>query len=1090
LKRTLKGIAAVSVVLGTLAAPTSAFAATHYNTTKVAHESATALKSITVTKTESFTVTIKDSHNKAISGALVSFSSSNTSVATVSPSHVVTNKNGQATVIITGHKAGSATLKVTVNGKSYSYKVTVTQPAAPTVSISGLSDGQMVATATHTVTVTSNEKSVSLYLNGKRQSGNGPTFHLTLAQGTNTITAVATNEIGQTVKKSIHVTLGKLAITGAPTNGIGIGQKKTLSLTDAGKTVTSGVTWSVDGDGAVIDQKGNFIASSAGTYTVTATYDGQKATVKVVVFGKATKLQLNASSANLVANGVSMDAITIEAVDANGNVDATYDGTVNLNITGNGGTLVDANGNSVSSVTFTNGVATVYVKAPGSVPATPSDTITATATGLTFATTTVNYVAQVATSLQVTPASKFLSSQGTGNTVALQISALDQTGNPMNSGTFSASVSLTGPATFTDGTKGPLNVYFNGTTPAVVYVQDEPSETGSITVTASASGLKSGNTTITEGTPGAATGFTLALPSSITNNTVDADTVNSGIYISGTVVDANGFTAESTAPSTVSYTISRNGQVVDSNNALSVTDGTFTIPIGSKETTAGTYTVTVSGNGLTSKTLQFTVTPGAAANLSVTPAYTLNVPEGNPTTTIKATVTDNYGNTVAKAGQQVNFWLKSGSSDGAALNNNTNATSIATPVTVYTDGTGSASVTLSLPSGLNKNATVEAYLGSVQSGPSYTAGTVHADSATVNEVGIAASKVEVTADKSSYVAGSTETFTITPEDTYGDIMPGDHVIVTVPSGLFTGDPNWNGATATQIGSSNQYDVVVPSSGSIELSGTAGTVGTYKLSVTDESSPSTPTGSASVSVTAGDLAAVHLFDTAGNDLSLASTSADTVDAGSNVQLVLKPVDANGNVVASDASYTVNLPQVPGLAWRTSLSGSDVSSVTLAPGQTSVTLYLVNSTSSSIRIGNGSGNTVNTGASGAFAATPVVAKVVSAVTAPSGASATIESGSTSEAATWDLSHGTSATTYTVTFTLVDQNNKPLANQAVKFDLSGSTGTKISSSTGVTDSAGKVTITYTVPAGTNVTGTDTISVTDGALAGSPAFTLTLNY
>jgi beta-N-acetylglucosaminidase len=206
LKGALTGITAVSLTLGISATPMSAFAATtHYNTTKVAHESATTLKSITVKKTESFTVTIKDSHNKAIGGALVSFTIGNTSVATVSSSHVVTNKYGQAKVVITGHKAGSTTLKVTVNGLSRSYKITVTAPPAPTVSISGLSDGQVVLSASHSVTVKSNEKSVSLYLNGKRQSGTGPTFHLTLAVGKNTITAEATNGV-QTTKRSIHVT--------------------------------------------------------------------------------------------------------------------------------------------------------------------------------------------------------------------------------------------------------------------------------------------------------------------------------------------------------------------------------------------------------------------------------------------------------------------------------------------------------------------------------------------------------------------------------------------------------------------------------------------------------------------------------------------------------------------------------------------------------------------------------------------------------------------------------------------------------------------------------------------------------------------
>jgi hypothetical protein len=204
LKRTLTGIAAVTLALGTFAAPMTAAAATKYNSTKVAHEYVTKLQTISVNKTESFTVTIKDSHNKAISNALVYFTSYDKGIATVSSSQVVTNKNGQATVVITGHKAGSTWLKVTVNGLSHWYKVTVA--AAPTVDLTGLTEGQEVASASQTVTVKSNyQQSVKLYLNGKLQSGHGPTFNLALVEGKNTITAVATNGV-DTVKKSVHVT--------------------------------------------------------------------------------------------------------------------------------------------------------------------------------------------------------------------------------------------------------------------------------------------------------------------------------------------------------------------------------------------------------------------------------------------------------------------------------------------------------------------------------------------------------------------------------------------------------------------------------------------------------------------------------------------------------------------------------------------------------------------------------------------------------------------------------------------------------------------------------------------------------------------
>jgi peptidoglycan hydrolase-like protein with peptidoglycan-binding domain len=99
----------------------------------------------------------------------------------------------------TGSKPSSSTHSTSSGtGKS--------QAVAPTLKLSGLTDGEAVTSASQTVTVQSNEKSVSLYLNGKRQSGKDGKYSLKLSVGQNTITAEASNG-AQTVKKSIHVGL-------------------------------------------------------------------------------------------------------------------------------------------------------------------------------------------------------------------------------------------------------------------------------------------------------------------------------------------------------------------------------------------------------------------------------------------------------------------------------------------------------------------------------------------------------------------------------------------------------------------------------------------------------------------------------------------------------------------------------------------------------------------------------------------------------------------------------------------------------------------------------------------------------------------
>ncbi|WP_067936833.1 hypothetical protein [Alicyclobacillus kakegawensis] len=87
------------------------------------------------------------------------------------------------------------------NKKEHVYMTLV----APTLNLIGLKDGEALTSAPQTVTVKSNEL-VSLWLNGKRQSGKGGKYNLKLSVGQNTITAEVSNG-AKTVKKSIHVGL-------------------------------------------------------------------------------------------------------------------------------------------------------------------------------------------------------------------------------------------------------------------------------------------------------------------------------------------------------------------------------------------------------------------------------------------------------------------------------------------------------------------------------------------------------------------------------------------------------------------------------------------------------------------------------------------------------------------------------------------------------------------------------------------------------------------------------------------------------------------------------------------------------------------
>jgi hypothetical protein len=1060
LKRTLKGIAAASVVLGTLASPVSVFASTtHYNTTKVAHEYATALKSITVTKTESFTVTIKDSHNKAISGALVSFSSSNTSVATVSSSHVVTNKNGQATVVIKGHKAGSATLKVTVNGKSYSYKVTVTQPAAPTVSISGLSDGQIVASASHTVTVKSNEKSVSLYLNGKRQSGNGPTFHLTLAQGTNTITAEAANEIGQVAKKTIHVTLGKLAITGAPTSSIGIGKKVTLGLTDADKAVTSGVTWSVDGDGgAVIDQKGNFIASEAGTYTVTATYDGQKATAKVVVYGEAAGVKLSAASSTVVANGQSTVTITATVVDANGTPVPNYNGPVKAYlITGGSDTLTTADGNkdagslaNPNTYTAKNGVVTITLNASTTVG---NDVVYA---GIpdsdgnvsSWASTTIKAVAPVATYVEVSAPKKANSETTSSTGVPVTITVTDQDHKALSSGSYVATVTLSGPGKFDDGTQ--TKTLALGPTGTVTVYPNQTNTSGVITVSASVNGLTSVPAQIQAYVPGMAT--KLGLSTAPTTTTFTADDVAKGdattpfLSLPVESEDSAGSATSKSAPSKVSVQVLYNGapstaigvydgsQFKDTSTPVDVSEdvsgsGSYTVKLGYVSTSptipAGTYTVTVKGDGVGTLTQQFTVKAGKPYTVAVTPASgaAYDVAESNPTATITAQVKDRYGNDVAQSGIVVDFTA-----------GGTNLPTLSASQ-VATNSAGVATITATEPAVAGDEGKVHAVIDSTYAtNNGLSVDSTGVDSADLTVTESVASTISATANyggsATSFTAGNDDNFSFVVKDAAGHTVTGDTLSYTI-----TGPGNTNISDTT-------------SSSTLTLSGTKvlKTAGAYTLKVTDVSSPNHPSTTVSFNVTPDAFNGFDFFQ-GSNDLSVNGLN---LAAGQSTTVTVLPVDEYHNVVTAPGDFSVTLPT----------DDTDVSF-----------------SSSKVTVAGSTGGTVTIFANGASTGTLPASDFAINTYAPV-ATRAVFSASAKYDYSGDTSGPASNTKIPFVVTVKDTNGKALANQTVTLSLESTpVGTFDGGKTTITvttDANGQAAFTYVTGTGTHKVDMDTITAT----------------
>ncbi len=814
------------------------------------------------------------------------------------------------------------------------------------------------------------------------------------------------------------------------------------------------------------------------------------------VYGAPAAVQLKAASSSLVADGQATDTITATVVDANGNTVGNYTGTVSVTGVSSG---TDANtgnayvqltnggwleGGSVSGNTetfnVTNGKAQITLVA-GNAVATNSDTIiatgtTPTGTTLQFGSATVSYTAQVASALKLTPASNYLGSNAAGTEDAVSVQAVDQNGVAMTSGTYTASVSLTGNAQFVDGTKGPETLVF-GPSGATVYVEDLQGNSGTIDLTATGTGLANGTAQISEGVAGALSKATLSLSSA--SVTADAaaqgDASSPATTLTVNTTDANGFPVSYTGTADVSVTYDGSastafgvagaaaGTLATQSSGVwaeTITNGTVQIPLaGTSTVAAGTYTVTVSSptNAFPTASQSVTVTPGAAYGVQVSPTINTNVTEGQPQTTVTASVVDKEGNVVPGSGTEINFFIASQSGTGAELNGSAAATAAGTPVSVMTNSAGSASVTLTLPGTLGNSATVEAYEGAVAASPA--AGTT-ATSGTVSVVGASVTNVSVTGPTSSVTSGSAASFAIKTEDTYGDLLTGDTVQITVPTGLSSVSAT-NGAAspATVVltavpGTTNEYTATMPASGEIVLTGTTSTTGNYTVTAQDLSSPTKPQGSATANVTAGTLSAVQAFNTSGTNLSLDGTSYDTVAAGGSEAVTFKTTDAAGNVVSPNASYTVTLPTSANWSWRSTLNGADISNITLAPSQTAVTVYLVNNETSSITVGESS-QTVNLATSDL-----TVANTATTITPAQAA----------------LTFSAKNTTLTDIVTVADAGGA-LAGQTVTWSISSTgTGSATASGTAVTNSNGQITIPVSITT-YNGTDTNTLKITVGS-------------
>ena len=923
--------------------------------------------------------------------------------------------------------------------------------------------------------------------------------------------------------------LGTLAITGTPSGDVGIGTKEALGATVNGTAVT-GATWSVDNSGAVIDQTGNFVASAPGTYTVTAKYNGLTATAAVVVYGQAAAYKVTSNASNLLADGTSYNTITVTAVDSNGNAVLDYSGVAAVTdsatpsligaATTAGDQPTDFN-SATNQIMFTNGVATFAVGPTSAVGV--SDTITAadTNTSAPLTSTTYTFTSAASTLSQlavaVTSGSPAAISANGQYSTNLTLSAENAAGNTMSGqpGTYVV-LTLTGPGSFVSGTTAvtteTVYVGTNGTAPVTVYSM--PGMAGSINISATATGLTGANLTVPS--------YINTAPGSLSVTSTAGTDVNGNAYTLYTVqlLDTNGHPITTTAANDA-FTVTDNSASVSGvlqygtyNSTINaftpvtlspatysgtLTNGiaTFAVETNTVGTSpTATLTVTDTPNSFTT-TSSYSYAAGAAYQMAVTPSVQYTVTPGQMVT-FSAQLQDANGNPVAKAGEPITFGFQTG--------NNTLGLQFPTGQITYvvdTNANGVASVSFTVPSG-----SAAGSLGVTVTDTNFTAAKQTANSSVVSILGaIDTSNYATQIALKDASSNTVSTYSTTANASLTGVIINAIAENAIGTAIALPDEFEITSSNTNVVSVNTADVAASATGLYNIANdlTVGQAGSAAITVKDLSNQSAPTASFTVVVNPGTSAGAVVEY---NGAAFGSSNTLALTSGQAVQLQVVNADAAGDPlpITGSTAVTVNLGTngVTG-DFRLSPTGAPVTSVTLQPGQSSVPVYFVSSTAETLNTGS---QLMAVEQSGVSANGSVTTNGVAAVAAVVGAGNLVVSGADTTAGTYTVSVNGSDTTsittpgadtaaqvatliatafasdatYTVTVdgtntSQVDFVQKTATNGAVTPSMAAGTGVGLSgagtsTTTGVTATPGTAEV-YTLSVNSGATVAATLSV-----------------
>ncbi len=875
-----------------------------------------AAASLIVGQTTQATAVARDSSGGALTGRIVAWSSTNTAVATVSQTGLVTAVSlGSVSIRGTVESVvGSATFSVVVGSPTtIAANSAVTQTATagtavaapPSVRVTD-AGGTPVLGVSVTFAVTGGGGSVTPATVATNASGVATLTSWTLGGtvGVNTVTAAVSGLTGSPVTFTATGTVGAAATiaatsvtTQSTTAGTAVSAPPSVRVADAFGNPVAGVavTFAVTAGGGVINATtvntsalgvaaltSWTLGATAGVNTVTATAAGL--TGSPVAFSATGTV---GAAANIIAASVVSQSATVgTAVGAPPSIrvrDAVGNGVsgvaVTFTLTSGGGSIAPASPATV--ISNASGLATLTSWTLGSLAG--ANTITATATGLSGSPVVFSAtgIAGSATAIAANSVLTQSATAGTAVTTPPSVLVTDVGGNPV------AGVIVNFAAATGGGSVSPASIATSATGIATLTTWTLGAAAGANTVTATVAGLSGSPVTFSAtGVAGAATQLAVVTqPAGATSGTP---------FTTQPVVelrDVNGNRTTSTATITVAQVAGAG--VLSGTTSVAAIAGRATFS-GLTITGVGAHTLQFASTtpAATVNSASFTVVAGAPTAIAATSVTTQSATAGTTVATPPSVRVNDAGNNPV-SGVTVTFAVTGGGGSISPSSVVTNASGIAT-LTSWTLGAvaGANSVSATV-AGLTGSPVAFSATGTVGAATAIVTASTTPQTAAINTAVPSPPSARVNDAFGNGVPGVSVTFTVTAGG--GTLNPASPaVVVTNASGVAT-------VTSWTLGSAVGANTVTAAAAGLTGSPVSFNATATTGAATTITNNSTLTQSANAGTSVATPPSVLVRDAGNNPVSGVTVTFAVTGGGGSVSPATVATNASG--IATLTSWTL-------------------------------------------------------------------------------------------------------------------------------------------------------------------------------------------